>query len=45
MAPTARPGTLSAAYFDDLYEQDADPWGLESGWYEDRGRSPAQGLG
>ena len=28
--------TLGAQYFDDMYEQAADPWGFESRWYERR---------
>lgn len=39
MTESTRPGTLSETYFDDLYEHAADPWGLESGWYEDRKRA------
>lgn len=36
---TDRSGSLPPAYFADLYRRDADPWGLESGWYEDRKRA------
>ncbi|GLZ46384.1 methyltransferase [Actinomycetospora sp. NBRC 106375] len=31
--------SLSSAYFDDLYARDADPWGIEAGWYEERRRA------
>ncbi|MEJ2865054.1 class I SAM-dependent methyltransferase [Actinomycetospora flava] len=31
--------SLSGAYFDDLYAADADPWGIERGWYEERKRA------
>jgi SAM-dependent methyltransferase len=31
--------SLSRDYFDDLYARDADPWGIERGWYEDRKRA------
>lgn len=34
-----RPGTLSTAYFTDLYAGSPDPWGLEAGWYEERKRA------
>jgi SAM-dependent methyltransferase len=31
--------SLSRDYFDDLYARDDDPWGIESGWYEERKRA------
>jgi len=30
------PATLSAAYFDAMYQAAADPWGFEDRWYEQR---------
>ena len=30
------PVTMSAAYFDAMYQAAADPWGFEDGWYEQR---------
>ena len=31
--------SLSGEYFDDLYAGNADPWGIERGWYEERKRA------
>lgn len=31
--------SLSGDYFDGLYAADADPWGIEAGWYEERKRA------
>jgi SAM-dependent methyltransferase len=31
--------SLSPEYFDGLYAGDADPWGIEAGWYEQRKRA------
>lgn len=31
--------SLSGEYFDGLYAADADPWGIEAGWYEERKRA------
>lgn len=31
--------SLSGEYFDELYARDADPWGIEAGWYEERKRA------
>ncbi|GAA4924500.1 nodulation protein S (NodS) [Actinomycetospora succinea] len=31
--------SLSSEYFDGLYAADADPWGIERGWYEERKRA------
>ncbi|GAA4875287.1 class I SAM-dependent methyltransferase [Actinomycetospora straminea] len=31
--------SLSSEYFDELYAADADPWGIERGWYEERKRA------
>jgi SAM-dependent methyltransferase len=31
--------SLSPEYFDDLYARDADPWGIDVGWYEERKRA------
>ncbi len=30
--------TLGRRYFEDLYEQDRDPWGFHTRWYEMRKR-------
>lgn len=31
--------SLPQEHFDDLWDAEADPWGLESSWYEDRKRA------
>lgn len=37
---TTRPDrSLGADYFDGLYADAADPWGIEEGWYEERKRA------
>jgi SAM-dependent methyltransferase len=36
---TVSTGSLGAEHFDRLWRDEADPWGLESSWYEDRKRA------
>lgn len=37
--PTSEPNSLPAAYFDDLYHRDDDPWQFSNRWYERRKRA------
>jgi SAM-dependent methyltransferase len=37
--PGASAGSLGTAHFDRLWQDEPDPWGLESSWYEDRKRA------
>ncbi|WP_018333337.1 class I SAM-dependent methyltransferase [Actinomycetospora chiangmaiensis] len=39
MAVTGADVSLPREHFDDLWAAEADPWGLESSWYEDRKRA------
>jgi len=35
-------GSLGTGHFDRLWNDEDDPWGLESSWYEDRKRAAGE---